>query len=249
MHWESVWRLTKKDLKAGGLLALGVMVFLLIYGLFSTQNALEFLSLEDGNSGWRKHSSSVIMDFTFLCFVSVLGAAFYKDHFSSYWRTDIFTKQLQFIRRLPIDPKHIVQSRVLQILISTVLCAACFLLPFGVIVAFFSETPVYATDFILFTIFWMSYSIFFGMIYLMLELSMSGKKYAIFGSLLYVPVFITDIVMIFGFKKSFVIETLFFGRSVPGTIMGSGLVILALACAAAAYKKTITIVKNRDLSA
>lgn len=120
---------------------------------------------------------SFLCDIIFLPSMSCIGFLMTGDY-RSYWKTDIFTKRLLFLRLLPIDPKQIVAARYVQIGINLVLMSAVFFIPFYFISVLAERLSL--LEYLYFITLWLCYGMCMAAVFAYKELGTTGKSYFLF---------------------------------------------------------------------
>jgi hypothetical protein len=94
----------------------------------------------------------------------------------NYAKNDVFTKQLAWLRVMPISPKAIVIARYLQLFVTLIVPAVVF---FGVqyLLSANLRNLIGPADYLAFVLIWLGYSLSLAAIYICCELGLPGKIY------------------------------------------------------------------------
>ncbi|RKN61400.1 hypothetical protein [Paenibacillus ginsengarvi] len=173
--WNNAWFITKHELKRSNWGKLASVILYLYFGVFS---AFIVGAMYAEASGGMRSGISIPADIVFLTAMCCIGFSMTADYVSFY-KTDIFTRKLQYMRQLPIGPSELVTARYLQIAITTVAQSLLFFIPFY----FISDMGYLLTpaQFVAFALIWIFFGICVCLAFTYMELGLSGKVYFLFN--------------------------------------------------------------------
>ncbi|UJF34155.1 ABC-2 transporter permease [Paenibacillus hexagrammi] len=208
--WNQIWRLATMDLSKRWLMLVGSIAFYVYCGL--VMNLMEFRFHDALDSKFLSIYLAIISNFFVLAIIPNLGFPL-KKKYLNYWKTDIFSKRLAFLKSLPISNREIVWSRYVQVLIVMMLMSTIFFSSYWLISVIFGDAGLHFGTYLLFAITWIGYSMLMSALYVFWELALWGKQY-----------FIRNIMMIPVYAAIGVLLWLFMGNSLWETVL-SGIVV------------------------
>lgn len=169
MLWRNAWWIVKHDLKRVKAGLFWSFVMNLYFSFFGGIMARRILQADDWN-GFDQFMADVI----FLTCMSCLGFILTREY-RNYWRNDVFTKRMLFMRTLPISAKELVTARFTLMGISLAVTSAIFFIPFYFIAAI--SRALSLLQFMGLVFVWISYGALMGALYISVEMLASGKTY------------------------------------------------------------------------
>lgn len=166
--WQGAWYLAKEELRRvrwKHLLTIFFIGYLLIFLVPMFADARE----DNREFGYWA------MDFITVTLLPLLGMMSTQTT-GFYWKMDSYTKKLAAWRTMPITIKQIVLGRMLLFLVNGLMAKIIFFIGYYLF-ARSLNVSLELIDFILYALFWTSYSVAVGIIYLFFETGFSGKKY------------------------------------------------------------------------
>lgn len=157
---RNTWPSHSITLLATALLGLTAM-FLLTTSLTSTERV---------PGGWF---SASLADWIVLLTAPNFAVNWLSSGYMTIWR-DPFSKRLAFLRSLPIPVRELVAGRLLFMLLSTMISASVFFIPFYLLLEDLRELAE-PSVFLWFTLVWTGYALASGGVALFLELGLPGK--------------------------------------------------------------------------
>jgi hypothetical protein len=186
MWTDDIRWLTRYEFKRNMLSLLGTLCFFVFYALLL---GVMFTDMSEDSPFY-----SLTLDAFFLAVLPGFGILLKRVYFTSYWSSDIFTKRLKFWRQLPIGIPEIVWSRYFHLLLCTCIQAPIFFTLFY-LVSQYQETYIHWFNYLTFAYAWTVFSIICSMIYMYMELCLSGKRYFIYSLLSVFPILLIIIVL------------------------------------------------------
>lgn len=149
--------------------------------------------------------NGVILDFLFVLIIPYFGSLFLQEYWSfQVLQDDTFTRELFFLRTLPISCQTIVNTRFICLWMIGLVMGITFFLG----IYLFSQEVRAHTDgisFLWFSLIWMGFSLLVGGIFPLLELGTNGKGFFWFQILLS-PLFVIPIIGHFVFRNQSIVE-------------------------------------------
>jgi hypothetical protein len=164
---KDAWWITKRDLKSEKLLIVITLLFMAYQALMISLLIDEQLQIQS--------KSPVIVDILLLAYIPLLGFFFSKRSIKCLTE-DSYTQLLVYLRTLPISPKSIMTSRLLQLIIALMMNSAIF---FSVM---YGISPQLRTEmsfgiYMGFALTWIGYALAISGLYIYFEFLFSGKQY------------------------------------------------------------------------
>ncbi|TMV43107.1 hypothetical protein FE783_36165 [Paenibacillus mesophilus] len=169
--WGNAWFIVKADLRRT---KWGLVVSTLMYAYFSVFGSFIVNELFPNSPEPVSMHVSFLADIMFLCSMSCIGF-FMTGEYRYYWRSDVFTKRLMYMRSLPIDTKELVLARYMQMGINLLYLSIIFFVPFYFICVLGEMLTV--AEYISFAIVWMSFGACMSILFAYKEMCGSGKSY------------------------------------------------------------------------
>jgi hypothetical protein len=175
---KSLW-LAKREIKRAWLSYVLSGLFVLFLGFSALVSLSGVFELEGFGAGGKKmeeHFNAFFADFLFLLVCAFLGVNAISGDYTPDWR-DTCSSRLVFLRSLPVPAGSLVGSRALCMLLALVPGVTAFFLP-----------ALYLTDpgelgtklsYLPFAGVWIGYSLLGSGLWLILELTVSGKIYTL----------------------------------------------------------------------
>jgi len=171
--WRSALILTKWHFRHHWLGIFGTLLFYSYLGLISMAMMNEFITT-------RK--MSVMTDFIFLVSFSNCGYMFQRGS-KLNWSMEGYTRRLTSLRLLPIRLQDIVTSRVLHMIVSSLLAISIFFV-WQYLISWEVRQLLNPLQLIEFGVVWFGFALIITSLYLYIELSKSGKALFIFSTIL-----------------------------------------------------------------
>lgn len=149
--------------------------------------------------------NGVILDFLFVLIIPYFGSLFLQEYWSfQVIQDDTFTRELSFLRTLPISSQTIVNTRFICLWMTGLGIGITFFLG---IYLFSHEVRAHIDmlPFLWFSLIWMGYSLLAGGIFPFLELGTNGKIF-FWSQILLSPLFVVPIIGHFFFRKHSIVE-------------------------------------------
>lgn len=175
--WGNAWFIVKVELRRT---KWGLIVSTLMYAYFSVFGSFIVNELFPNSPEPVGMQVSYLADIMFLCSMSCIGF-FMTGEYRYYWRSDVFTKRLLYMRSLPIGTKELVLARYLQMGINLLYLSIIFFVPFYFICVL-GDTLTLA-EYFSFAVVWMSMGACMSILFAYKEMSGSGKSYFWFSML------------------------------------------------------------------
>lgn len=119
----------------------------------------------------------ILSNLFILMMFQMVGVGFKRSYFTPYYKTDLFTRKVSWLKQMPISNNQIFLSRVIE---HTVILIYTSLLLFGMLGLIFGIIQTFELSFIQYLQMvgvWVGYSMLFGNVYLSMEFGVSGKRY------------------------------------------------------------------------
>lgn len=170
-RWRDAWYLVQSDLVRFKLGA-GFTLIFTVYVAACSLMSLRFISGETDGDTYMK----IMLDFLMLALVPNFGFLFSRRSFR-YIADDSYRKHLIKMRTLPIDARTIVLSRYMSLSLNTLVNGLIF---FTIQYLFIINVvePLAISQFVIYVLTFIAYSIFMHTIFIQFEWRYSGKKYA-----------------------------------------------------------------------
>lgn len=178
--WSGAWMIAKRELTSDKwmyVLNLLMCLFIAFY-IFSFTMEIQ----QNENEG-RFFFITLFSNIFILLMFQVMGVGFKSSYFTPYYKTDLFTKKVSWLKQMPISNHQIFLSRMIE---QTVMLIYSSLLIFGMLALIFGIMKTFELSFIQYLQMmgvWAGYAMLFGSIYLAMEFGVSGKRYFV-GSLI-----------------------------------------------------------------
>jgi hypothetical protein len=184
--WGNAWFIVKVDLRRT---KWGLVVSTLMYAYFSVFGSFIVNELFQNSPEPASMLVSFLADIMFLCSMSCIGF-FMTGEYRNYWRSDVFSKRLMYMRSLPIGTKELVLARYMQMGINLLYLSIIFFIPFYFICVLGDTLTL--TEYISFAVVWMSFGACMSIVFAYKEMSGSGKSYFWFSMLGVVAYFVVS---------------------------------------------------------
>jgi hypothetical protein len=152
-------------------------LFVVFLGFFVVPGVAGVFELE-GFGAWGQRTqefyNAFFSDYLFLVICAFLGVNVISRNYTLDWRGP-FSSRLLFLRSLPVPAGSLVASRALGMLFALLLNAPAFFLP----AYFFTDLGEFKTAYLWFACVWIGYSLLASGLWLLCELTVSGRAYTL----------------------------------------------------------------------
>ncbi|WP_158289734.1 ABC-2 transporter permease [Paenibacillus flagellatus] len=238
--WDNVWLIVKYDLKRS---RWGLLVSVLMYAYFCFFTVFitrEQFPLDPAETAGRL---GTVADIMLLTSMSCVGFAMTGDY-RVYWRSDIFSKRLLFLRQLPISVRELVAARYVLIAINTAMLSVLYFVPlflFGPLGRLLTPLQIVS-----FALTWVAFGVCMSVMYAYKELAGSGKSYFLYccvWAILLIAIPVLTSLLGFGFVESSVEAVKRYGALVP--VIGA---VVAAVWVGFWFRKTERRIRSRSFS-
>lgn len=184
--WRNAWFIVKVDLKRT---RWGLIVSTLMYAYFSVFGSFIVNELVQDSIKPGSLRTSFLADIMFLCSLSCIGF-FMTGEYRNYWRSDVFSKRLMYMRSLPIGTKELVLARYMQMGINLLYLSLIYFVPFYFLCVLGERFTL--TEYFSFTIFWLCFGACISIVFAYKEMGSSGRSYFLFSMVWVVVYFIAS---------------------------------------------------------
>ena len=152
-------------------------LFVVFLGFFVVPGVSGVFELE-GFGAWGERTEELynafFSDYLFVVICAFLGVNVISRDYTLDWR-DPFSSRLLFLRSLPVPAGSLVGSRALGMLFALLLNAPAFFLP----ACFLTDLGEFKTAYLWFVCVWLGYSLLASGLWLLCELTVSGRAYTL----------------------------------------------------------------------
>jgi hypothetical protein len=239
--------LARKEMKRAWLSHLLSGLFVLFLGFFAVPSLSGVFELEGfgaGNQRVEDYYNAFFSDYLFLVVCAFLGVNVMSRDYTLAWR-DTYSSRLLFLRNLPISAGSLVASRALCMLLALVPGVSAFFLPALILT---DPGELGTTTYLPFAGVWIGYSLLASGLFLLFELTVKGRVYALISFGFAASLMITLALLEWTLELRLVGRTAELARSYGAlpdvfSILAGG-VAFALLC-----RVTVRRLKKRDLFA
>lgn len=168
-NWRGAWFFVKSELAWARWKILFPLLFAAYMLLFMVPLFNEALDGDD------RFFSYMGIDLYALLLFPLLGLMATQPYFS--WKSDIYTKKLEIWRTLPIPFRQIALGKYLLYLAIGIPAMIIFFTGFYFAIRSIGSHPIELGSYLQFALFWISYSMIIGYVYLYVELGFKKKIY------------------------------------------------------------------------
>ncbi|GIQ67850.1 hypothetical protein DUZ99_03015 [Xylanibacillus composti] len=153
------------------------LLFTLLYGWLTAQIALGVDHRGTDSTRLELAWSVIPQDIFFLLVVPTVSFLLQRKMFGVYWKTDMYSQNLQYMKRFPIHAREIVYSRLIRHAINTVVLLAIFFTAYTLGYNAMSDQDLSVATAVSFGCIWLSYALVAGAMFVYWEMMMNGKQY------------------------------------------------------------------------
>jgi hypothetical protein len=221
-------------------------LFLVLMGFFvvpSVSGVFELRGFGDVGRRMEEFYNAFFSDCLFLVICAFLGVSVVSGDYARV-RRDAFYARLHFFRKLPIPARSVVGSRGLGMLLALIVGAPAFFLPAFLV----SDLGELGAAYLWFAGIWIGYGLLASGLYLLLELTESGRKHALISN-----AFILSLVLVLALLE-WTVDLGLVGRTVElvrdyGPLPAIFSILAGGAAFAVLARTTASRLEKRDLSA
>lgn len=173
--WRNVWFIVAVDLKRA---KWGLVISTIMYAYFGVFSSFIVNELYPDALEAASRSTSFLADIMFLCSLSCIGFIM-TGEYRNYWRSDIFSKRLLYMRSLPIAAKELVLVRYVHIAINLLYLSLIFFVPFYFLSVLGERFTI--LEYLSFALIWLCFGACMSIVFAHKELGGTGKAYLWFS--------------------------------------------------------------------
>ncbi|MNI15200.1 hypothetical protein D3C73_684920 [compost metagenome] len=187
----------------------------------------------------------IFLNFFVLAIIQNLGFIMTRRYFH-VGKKDSFTKQLAYLKLLPLSTKVIVGSRMIQFLITLLIMTSFFFIAYYTLLKIGNNKILMEIPYIPFALFWMGYAMIAGSLNLYWELGVSGKAYLRNCIIMCFPYVAISVGMWFWLENSFWLESIRWVQGY-GVLLSLSMVLVGVICLTISSKLLQNKLDRRDL--
>ncbi|WP_442602898.1 hypothetical protein [Paenibacillus sp. KN14-4R] len=198
--WQGIKFLTKREFTNSKSMYVGAIVFIGI--AFVVIVSMMMVTSERGVKGLDSGAVYFPINMITIFYLAMTGFGIKSSYMKNYWKTDTFTKEVSWLKLMPISSKQIVISKfikftILIVALDTILFCLLYTVKLNGVLDFYGVTGL---EFIQMALVIIGYSMLTGSLYMWMEMSLSGKWYFILN--LIILIIGTILLIVFGLKIS-----------------------------------------------